>query len=217
MLRKMKRNKINNNLVYWNNQVINNIFRLKPFLNNIVSESYKNGINPNLLLGIIAIEKTNRNRIYNLVEYILASIVPNLFIKLNPSIGIAQIRISTLKDELETELSSTNIQKLMDSGYSISILAKLVSKYCKEIDFDSRTINTKNFEEKLLNIVKKYTTGKYQCPNYPWVLYYFYILKDIVKFNWVTHIIAETSPNMCFGAHCARPSVLHIAKPENIR
>lgn len=171
--------KSNNNLLYWNNRVTNAVFDLKPFWKTILVESDRNNISPNLLLGVLAIEKANRGGLYNLLEHFLVWLFPGFVLNRDFSIGIAQIKPKTLRRELGIEPSFETLKKLMNSCDSIVIGAQLISGYCEQIDFDSREVNSDDYEDKLLSIVKKYTTGSFSSPDYPWINYYFQILKRI--------------------------------------
>jgi len=170
-----------NDLDYWNYLIKNYAFTLKPFWHSIVLESSRNNLNPNLLLGVLAIEKANRGKVYEIIEKLISLLFPRIILLKNFSVGFVQLKPATLKRDLKMEITCDEVRRLMKPRYSIAIGAKLLSRYCEETDFDSKDIDAGNYDVKLLWIVKKYTTGIYNSPNYPWVMYYFNILKNISK------------------------------------
>jgi hypothetical protein len=170
-----------NDLWYWNNLVKNNAFALKPFWHSIVIEASRNNLNPNLLLGVLAIEKSNRGNVYEILEKLISLFFPRIVLSKNFSIGFLQLKPATLKRDLKMEITCNEVRRLMKPHYSIAIGAKLLSRYCTETDFNSNDIDAVCYDIKLLWIVKKYTTGIYNSPNYPWIIYYFNVLKNISR------------------------------------
>ena len=171
--------KKNNNLLYWHNRVMNAALDLKPFWETILVESNRNDLNPNLLLGVLAIEKANRGWLYNLIEHFLVWLLPGFVLRRDFSIGLAQIKPKTLQRELGVAPSPETLKKLMNPSEVIAIGARLLSMYCEKVGFDSRQINSDDFDENLLSVVKRYTTGSFTSFGSPWINYYFQILKGI--------------------------------------
>lgn len=174
-------------LCYWYNIANNNIFRLKYLWGFLRLECLKYNINPNLPLGIIAIEMSNRNIIYSLIEKILAFIAPTYLLRRNASIGISQLKVSTIRNELKIIESNEIIKKLLNKRSSIKFLVMLISKYCSEIDFSTKCIHSKDFDGKLQQIVCKYTTGSYSNAINPWIRFYYLTLKSLIRKEWISY------------------------------
>lgn len=173
------RKKRRSSLAYWENRAVNKALDLKPFWGFISGESIRNNLNPDLLLGLLAIEDLNRGGLYRLVENVLVRIFPEFVLKRDFSLGLAQMKPRTIERELGLEVSGRNLSRLMQSTFSIAVSARLLGKYCKQIGFNSKLFNDKIYEEKLRLIVRKYTTGSFALLVYPWTDYYSKILKHL--------------------------------------
>lgn len=116
-------------------------------------------INPNLLLCIFLIEKMNRgNIIYRVLERLICSF-DKIVTKKNPSIGPCQIKFLTART-LEVEMSDKElISKLLDKFSNIELCARLI------VSFNIVPNST-------LQIIKMYTTGSLNVPNYSWIILY---------------------------------------------
>ena len=178
---------LSKHLFFWYNQANNKILEIKNFWEFLRLESEKRNINPNLILGIIGIEMSNRNVIYYLIEHILALVTPGYLSRRDASIGIAQLKVSTIKNELEITMPSKNIRQLMNKKTSIRLLTMLISKYCGQINFDTKLIQSNEFNKKLFQIICKYTTGSYSYRINPWLRFYYITLKSLIKKEWISY------------------------------
>jgi hypothetical protein len=175
----MNRNKIlkSESLRYWLYQTQYEAVSFKAFWTLIKEVSAEKGINPNLLLGVIAIEKTQKSIIDRFAEFIIAcvGILVSLF---DISLGIAQIKQKTLKKELNIHVCQ---KALLNKKNSIILCSELLAKYSKSIDFNTSNPNDIDYGAKLLIVVKKYTTGNYNYPTKPWILFYSCLLEAFIK------------------------------------
>ncbi len=168
-------------LDHWYGVMFQHSHSLKPFWKDIMRESKKNRINPDLLLGVIIIETMNRGWVYRGIEALTSCLFPSLVVKLDLSIGAGQIKPSTLKREIGLQILPADICRLLKIRNSIHFVGKLLSQYCLFLKFDSRNLNSTSFETKLTGLVKKYTTGDYSGLNHPWIVFYSKLLELFCK------------------------------------
>jgi hypothetical protein len=132
-------------------------------------------INPNILFGIYLVETINRGgKINNLVERIIC-LSQNIMLILNPSIGVCQIRLSTAR-EIEPSIDNKElIEKLLIKKDNLEICAKLIASYKRN------QINSN------LDIIKLFTTGSLEVPNYIWIVLY----NDLISWSINNNLIEE--------------------------
>lgn len=168
-------------LNYWYDVMTLHSNSFKTLWKDILRESENNRVNPDLLFGIIVIETMNRGGVYSSIETLISYLFPSLVVKLDLSIGVGQIKPSTLKREIGLEILPTVIIRLLKIKDSIHFVGKLLSQYCLFLKFDSRNLSDTSFEPKLTALVKKYTTGDYSCVDHPWIVIYSKLLELFCK------------------------------------
>ncbi len=121
----------------------------------IQEESMKNNLNPELIFGIITLEKMNRGSLINrLLEVCGVYLIPSLIIKKNISIGLGQVKLSTAKEVLD-DLDDKRILKLLIHPLKcIEIVAMLLHKYSFELNSENQM--TDSHIKKISNL---YITG----------------------------------------------------------
>jgi len=142
-------------------------------LSYIIECSNLHEINPKLLYGVLLIEYVNRgNWRTRTIESVLVKYFIHTAVKLDMSIGIGQIRISTAKQFL-TDVDSPNMgRKLLEDKFSIEVCARILSHYIHI---------TRHAENPLLDIVKFYTTGKNLSESNASIELYYSLLKWILE------------------------------------
>jgi hypothetical protein len=141
----------------------------KDYLIKILSCSKANNINVDILFSILIIEKMNRGDLWSrILERTAAFISPKLVIKLDLSIGLGQIKISTAQ-----KVSNVPPQKLiidlLKPELNIEIVSRLLSIYNEQTAGDSNQI------KKMVNL---YTTGKKEVENNTQLILYIQLV------NW---------------------------------
>jgi hypothetical protein len=127
------------------NSINNNILR------QIVKCSREVNINPEILFSIIVIEKMNRGSFFNVfLEKILSIMYPSLLCKLDASLGLGQVRVSTAKRVCDLS-SKQLVRKLLNPFFNVEIISKLISIYSEEAN---------EYSHKVRIIINFYTTGK---------------------------------------------------------
>lgn len=150
---------------------------LQKYIHTIKRAATRNKIDPNLLLGIISIESANRNGV-SFIENLLVKVFPYLVVKLDISIGISQLKVSTILRELDLKTTKMFLVKnLINPTFNICLCGKLLKHYSKQEH------NDKNKFDHVLSLVKLYTTGKNNGENYPWIILYSIILMKILQDN----------------------------------
>lgn len=120
-------------------------------LHQIFQCSKNEGVHPELLFSIIVIEKMNRGNLFNAIsERILSKILPSLLNKIDVSLGLGQVRISTAKRVCDLP-SIQLVPKLVNPFFNIKIVSKLLKIYTEQAKDHFHSIKT---------IVNLYTTGK---------------------------------------------------------
>lgn len=144
--------------------VIHRGLNLKKYYNIIEHEAIINNLNVNLLFGFIILEQINRgNIIQRIIEYLIVYLVPQVVIKRDMSLGLAQIKLSTAQKIYPYELDRVLIRNLINEDFNISTCAKLLCSIISNIGIN---IN-------LLILTKNYLTGNsYSDLNNTIILYH---------------------------------------------
>lgn len=141
-----------------------------------ISNSSKNGLDPELLFSIVVIEKMNRGGFINyLFEKTLSLLAPSIIIKMNASIGLCQIRVGAAKKVLKH--SENNIvKKLMVPKNNINIMAKLLKLYN-----DENTEDKINCRKIILNL---HISGKKYVPPNTYLNIYYELVNWSIKHKY---------------------------------
>ena len=118
-------------------------------------ESMKYNLNPELIFGIITLERMNRGSvIIRLIEIFGVYFIPSLIIKKNISIGLGQIKLTTAKEVLGDSDDARILKMLIHPLKCIEVVAMLIHKYSFELD--SKYQITDSYVKKISNL---YITG----------------------------------------------------------
>lgn len=143
-------------------------FKTRKYKYLIQSLAEQEGINPELLFGIILIEKINRGYwVTRFVEKFFAKLFPKYLIKKDLSIGISQIKVSTAKIVSPALTDIEIIDALLDDVNCISICSKLI-KYYLEIIANI----TKDNEKTIFYLTSLYQTGEMIENEYQFLFFY---------------------------------------------
>lgn len=114
------------------------------------------GVDSELIFGIISLEKINRGGCFNLaLEKILISCFPNFVIKNDMSIGIGQLKFSTVKKILKTENNKEIIKVFNNDCLNIKTVVFFISKIIQSVKEEQGDLD-KNIINQLVSI---YLTG----------------------------------------------------------
>jgi hypothetical protein len=139
-------------------------------IESIIKHSNYYKIDPNELYGILMLEHINRgNSLNRSIERLLVKFFISFPIKLDLSVGISQIRISTAKQFYPNIETKTLTRKLMTDGFNIRVCAQIINHFY--------SISTE--ENRLLGLVKYYTTGSIHTKNNRSIIIYYLLLKWI--------------------------------------
>ncbi|MCU5227990.1 lytic murein transglycosylase [Bacillus paranthracis] len=123
----------------------------RQILSSIEKSSEKNGVDPEIIFSIILIESVSRgNVLVKSIEKIAGVLFPTILIRLDVSLGIGQIRISTARNLCNLTNNKQIIKMLLDFESNISLVSKLVGIYIEDCKMDKDPVKS---------IVKMYTTG----------------------------------------------------------
>ncbi|MDO6448995.1 hypothetical protein [Oceanobacillus profundus] len=126
----------------------------------------------NELYGILLLEYLNRGSwITRNTERVFVSLFTRSAINLDLSIGIAQIKISTAKKFYPSSDFKTLAKKLLIDEFNIHLCAQIMNKY-----YLSPQKNNK-----LLGLVKQYTTGNKNAKENLSIYIYYKLLKWIIE------------------------------------
>lgn len=154
-------------------QLLSTCPKANKLISYIAQAAENNSIDPEILYGILLLEIYNRGGIINSwLEKILLKCIPNYFTKMNPSLGVGQIKITTASSLLG-KFDYIKISKLLiNKRDNIYVCAKLLKKYSNQIN------NVPMYSNQwFLYISKLYLTGKINVPNYPWIEIYSELLQ----------------------------------------
>ncbi|MFP7416603.1 transglycosylase SLT domain-containing protein [Priestia filamentosa] len=126
----------------------------KKYADFILFYANKHKVDKEILFAFLCVESLNRNNlINNSLEKVGSLLFPNLLVKLDLSLGLGQVKISTAKKLLH--MSEKNIVKrLLNTESNISMVALLLKNYI---------IICKN-QPQARYLVNLYTTGKMHVP-----------------------------------------------------
>ena len=100
----------------------------------IEDSASKHGIDPDLLMKVVQLEKINRGIIYyKLLEKIAVRWIPSYLIKKDATIGLTQIRISSVKDYFHTS-PRKYIAEMLKPEISIDLCAYTLKQLLDEYD-----------------------------------------------------------------------------------
>lgn len=100
----------------------------------IKEQSKRYNINPELVFGIITLEKMSRGDLLTrIIEKLIFYLCPFYLIKINASLGIGQVRILTAIRVLEGIGNYEALKLLMKPRSNIEIVSKLLYKYHCEV------------------------------------------------------------------------------------
>ncbi|PEF81434.1 hypothetical protein [Bacillus toyonensis] len=142
----------NNLFTLYKNKLLHHAYRTnRKILSSIETTSKINSVDPEIIFSIILIESVSRGNFFmRSIEKIAGMVFPNILIRLDVSLGIGQIRISTARELCNLTNNKQIIKLLLDFESNISLISKLVSIYVEDCRFDKNPIKS---------IVKMYTTG----------------------------------------------------------
>ncbi len=156
----------------------------------IEKSSSDNGIPYELLRIVLLVEHMNRDTwMIRLVEYVICKYFPGVARRLDLSVGLAQLKISTVK-ELTGEPVKAYIMNLFDEQYSIEMCAQyivaLVKKYrevyCSWRTHEGDLFSSDDCEELCEYIVSEYLTG-YMNSQQRYIRLYGAVLKGTICGN----------------------------------
>lgn len=158
-------------------KTIGHAFNLLNHFEIIEKAASDNDINPNLLLAFIAVESSNRKGLI-FIEKFAVKFLPSWVVKRDFSLGIAQLKPKTVINELNLNIDRMLlVKKLMQPSYNIDLCSKLLNHYSILLQ------ESGNVFDKILGLVKLYTTGKPDVQNYPWIVLYAHIVHLILNDN----------------------------------
>lgn len=148
-----------------NNYQVNKFFKIKYLsqcnrynektLLKMNEESIKYNLNPELIFGIITLEKMNRGSLMiRLIEICGVYLIPSFIIKKNISIGLGQIKLTTAKEVLDNLDDERVLKLLINPLKCIEVVAMLIHKY--SIESSRKEKNTDAYVKKISNL---YITG----------------------------------------------------------
>jgi|SRR5699024_4569023 len=124
------------------------------------------------LYGMVLIEYLNRGKlVIRFIEKSAVYLCTKKVIKKDYSIGIAQIKISTAKRFCSKKEDRKIAKRLLNDKFNISISAQVIREYYLSPD-------NKN---KILGLVKHYTTGNSNSKMNSTIFIYYKILKWVIK------------------------------------
>lgn len=145
----------------------------KKFFLDIEMKAKSHGVDPELLFGILTLEKLSRgNLLIRGLEIVGVYLFPFYLIKRDASIGLGQVKINTAKEVL-INLSDKEILKiLIYKSSNIETVSRLLKKYSH---------NVTNEEDVIKKVSDLYITGKEKpVPNYQTEVHYL-LLKWSIK------------------------------------
>ncbi|WHY86055.1 lytic transglycosylase domain-containing protein [Neobacillus novalis] len=121
-------------------------------------------VDPEIIYSFILIESMNRGGIFTRKLEKFCSFFPYLLVKLDPSLGLGQVKISTAKMVWNSSCDTEIIKKLLNPQNNIELVSNLLSIYLKDC---------KGENNKFMSLVKLYTTGNKFTPiNRELIIYY---------------------------------------------
>ena len=124
------------------------------------------------LHALLSIEKFNRGDfVTQFKEYISVKVLPDFTSKLNPTIGIGQIRLSNAQKHFKNFTEKALLEALLDKEFNISLTAKII----KDIQGNQESENPN------LELIKVYTTGDKEAEISSTIRLYYYL------FEWLIH------------------------------
>lgn len=124
------------------------------------------------LHALLSIEKFNRGDfVTQFKEYISVKVLPDFTSKLNPTIGIGQIRLSNAQKHFKNFTEKALLEALLDKEFNISLTAKII----KDIQGNQESENPN------LELIKVYTTGDKEAEISSTIRLYYFL------FEWLIH------------------------------
>lgn len=175
---KKKTTMLKKKVSYFQYKVLENKKHIDKRLYLIDQYTQRYNLNRSELYGILLLEYVNRGGgITKFLEKIVTLFVPRVAVRLNLSLGIAQIKISTAK-KFYPEYNARIIAKklIMDEEFNIGVCAQIINNY----------YNSPDKLYTLLGLVKEYTTGKRDSKENISITMYYILLKWIIEENLVS-------------------------------
>lgn len=92
-------------------------------------------IDVELLFGIVTLENLNRGDLFNRsIEKIIYYLLPNTLVKRDLSIGIGQVKLSTIKKSLKDETDRNLLKKMIKPETNIILVAKIIQDILNNLE-----------------------------------------------------------------------------------
>lgn len=130
-------------------------------------------IDVELLFGIVTLEKLNRGDLLNrYLEKVIYFFSPQTLVKKDMSIGVGQIKLSTIKKTSKYETDRSLLKKMINPQTNIVLVAKVIQDILNNLEpyVDLNDITLKN-------IVSCYLTGSEKTRTNPQIMMHVNLLK----------------------------------------
>lgn len=174
----------NNLFLLYKNKLLHNAYRTnREILSSIETNSRIYSVDPEIVFSIVLIESVSRGNFFlRSIEKMAGMLFPNILIKLDVSLGIGQIRISTARNLCNQTNNKQIIKLLLDFESNISLISKLVSIYIEDCRVDKNTIKS---------IVKMYTTGNKDTVDNVQITVYYMLVSWSISNGTFHKVLAE--------------------------
>lgn len=157
----------------------------KKYIYLVHSIARQEGINPELLFGIILIEKINRGHwLTRFSEKVFIKLFPKYLIKRDASLGISQIKVSTAKLVTPSLSDIEILDALSDDFKCISICSKLINYYLEII---KKT--TEDNDKIILILTSLYLTGEIVVIDNDCLFFYNNLLEWCISEKLLNHYL----------------------------